>query len=315
MANNNDLPPSTPLDVRQGITDAKDIAHPLRWGILGTGNISAQWVWCLQQVPGRHDHRGRSARPGPCAGLRRSERYRRGVRQLRRHGGRVRPWTSSTSAPSPGCTRNTRCSQSKPASTSCARSRSRSTPTTPPRCTLLPRPRASCSRTPCGPASSPPSSMPGSPSRRASSAEVSLVQSDFFDPDLHIPGSGHSDSVPTPRRRESLPPVAAEAARSWNTGKARWPCSPSHPPTPNSRKSPKSSAPKDESPSNNRAIVRPGSPSAYRPPAACRHATGRATCRRRFSTSNTRCPATSECQRGTRTSTGSCTKRRRCTAA
>ena len=49
---NNDLPPSTPLDVRQGVTDAKDIAHPLRWGILGTGNISAQWVWCLQQVPG-----------------------------------------------------------------------------------------------------------------------------------------------------------------------------------------------------------------------------------------------------------------------
>ena len=48
----NDLPPSAPLDVRQGITDAKDVAHPLRWGILGTGNISSQWVWCLQQVPG-----------------------------------------------------------------------------------------------------------------------------------------------------------------------------------------------------------------------------------------------------------------------
>lgn len=49
---NNDPTPSTPLDVRRGVTDAKDIAHPLRWGILGTGNISAQWVWCLQQVPG-----------------------------------------------------------------------------------------------------------------------------------------------------------------------------------------------------------------------------------------------------------------------
>ena len=47
-----DLPPSTPLDVRRGLTDPKDIHHPLRWGILGTGNISAQWVWCLQQVPG-----------------------------------------------------------------------------------------------------------------------------------------------------------------------------------------------------------------------------------------------------------------------
>ena len=49
---NNDLPPSTPLDVRQGVTDAKDTAHPLRWGILGTGNISSQWAWCLQRVPG-----------------------------------------------------------------------------------------------------------------------------------------------------------------------------------------------------------------------------------------------------------------------
>lgn len=46
------MPPETPLDVRRGLTNAKDIAHPLRWGILGTGNISSQWVWCLQTVPG-----------------------------------------------------------------------------------------------------------------------------------------------------------------------------------------------------------------------------------------------------------------------
>ena len=48
----NDLPPSTPLDVRTGATSADDVAHPLRWGILGTGNISAQWVGCLRQCAG-----------------------------------------------------------------------------------------------------------------------------------------------------------------------------------------------------------------------------------------------------------------------
>ena len=40
----NDLPPSTPLDVRRGDTQAADVAFPLRWGILGAGSISAQWV-------------------------------------------------------------------------------------------------------------------------------------------------------------------------------------------------------------------------------------------------------------------------------
>ena len=48
----NELPPSAPLDVRRGLTDAADTAHPLRWGILGTGSISAQWVGCLKQCKG-----------------------------------------------------------------------------------------------------------------------------------------------------------------------------------------------------------------------------------------------------------------------
>ena len=43
---------STPLDVRRGLTDPKDINHTLRWGILGAGNISSQWVDCLKAVPG-----------------------------------------------------------------------------------------------------------------------------------------------------------------------------------------------------------------------------------------------------------------------
>lgn len=47
-----ELPPATPLDVRRGLTDLGDTAHPLRWGILGTGSISAQWVGCLRQCKG-----------------------------------------------------------------------------------------------------------------------------------------------------------------------------------------------------------------------------------------------------------------------
>ena len=47
-----DLPLSTPLDVRQGLTNAEDVAHPLNWGIIGSGNISSQWVKSLQPVPG-----------------------------------------------------------------------------------------------------------------------------------------------------------------------------------------------------------------------------------------------------------------------
>ena len=50
MANN--MPLSTPLDVRRGITRATDVAFPLRWGILGAGNISAQWVWALHACEG-----------------------------------------------------------------------------------------------------------------------------------------------------------------------------------------------------------------------------------------------------------------------
>ena len=49
---NYDLPFSTPLDIRLGLTQASDVAHPLRWGILGAGNISAQWVMSLQACAG-----------------------------------------------------------------------------------------------------------------------------------------------------------------------------------------------------------------------------------------------------------------------
>ena len=48
----NNLPLTTPLDIRRGLTDATDVAFPLRWGILGAGRISTQWVMCLQACAG-----------------------------------------------------------------------------------------------------------------------------------------------------------------------------------------------------------------------------------------------------------------------
>ncbi len=48
----NNLPLTTPLDIRRGLTDAADVAFPLRWGILGAGRISTQWVMCLQACAG-----------------------------------------------------------------------------------------------------------------------------------------------------------------------------------------------------------------------------------------------------------------------
>ena len=38
------LPPETPRDIRLGMTRAEDVAFPLRWGIIGAGEISRQWV-------------------------------------------------------------------------------------------------------------------------------------------------------------------------------------------------------------------------------------------------------------------------------
>ena len=47
-----DLPLWTPMDVRLGITKSADVAFPLRWGIIGAGRISAQWVMCLHACEG-----------------------------------------------------------------------------------------------------------------------------------------------------------------------------------------------------------------------------------------------------------------------
>ena len=52
MSSTDNLPPATPLDVRRGLTQASDSAFPLRWGILGAGSISAQWVESLKACRG-----------------------------------------------------------------------------------------------------------------------------------------------------------------------------------------------------------------------------------------------------------------------
>ena len=46
------MPPSTPLDIRLGLTQAAGVAHPLRWGIISASQIASDWVKCLQDVPG-----------------------------------------------------------------------------------------------------------------------------------------------------------------------------------------------------------------------------------------------------------------------
>ena len=51
-SNTDNMPLSTPLDIRRGLTSASDVSFPLRWGILGAGNISAQWVWALHACEG-----------------------------------------------------------------------------------------------------------------------------------------------------------------------------------------------------------------------------------------------------------------------
>ncbi len=46
------IPPSTPMDIRLGMTKREDVAFPLRWGIIGTGNVSRQWVLSLRGCKG-----------------------------------------------------------------------------------------------------------------------------------------------------------------------------------------------------------------------------------------------------------------------
>jgi len=41
-----------PRDVRLGLTDPDDVAHPLRWGIIGAGEISRQWVHAVKACAG-----------------------------------------------------------------------------------------------------------------------------------------------------------------------------------------------------------------------------------------------------------------------
>ena len=46
------LSPETPRDIRLGMTKAEDVAFPLRWGILGAGEISRQWALASRACQG-----------------------------------------------------------------------------------------------------------------------------------------------------------------------------------------------------------------------------------------------------------------------
>ena len=52
MENKDVLPPETPRDVRLGLTRAEDVAFPLRWGIIGAGEIARQWVLSSRHCEG-----------------------------------------------------------------------------------------------------------------------------------------------------------------------------------------------------------------------------------------------------------------------
>lgn len=46
------MSPESPRDVQLELTKPEDVAFPLRWGILGAGNISRQWVLALRGCEG-----------------------------------------------------------------------------------------------------------------------------------------------------------------------------------------------------------------------------------------------------------------------
>ncbi|MCY3812647.1 MAG: Gfo/Idh/MocA family oxidoreductase [Gammaproteobacteria bacterium] len=321
---NNDLPPSTPLDVRQGVTDAKDIAHPLRWGILGTGNISAQWVWCLQQVPGATT----------VAAAARDKDRAQAFADRHGIGTAYDSYADMVAAPDVDIVYVGTITRLHKEHTLLAIEAGKHV--------LCEKPLAvnaddAAEMYAAAKAQGvmlqdamwtrffPAVEHARFAIRAGVIGDVSLVQSDFFDPIYTIQaGPLGFGAEATPTRVVATGRQGGGAIVEYGEGKVavlsdpvvvNGSLSPSRLSTPNLPKSPRSSARSGESPCSSPATARQRSPSACRPPAACHHATGHGTYPRPFSTSNTRCPATSGCPRGSRTNTGSCTRRKRCIAA
>ena len=276
------LPPSTPLDVRRGVTDAADVAHPLRWGILGAGSISAQWVESLQAC------KGASVTAVAAREMSRAQAFADALDIPRAYDdyavmaaaddvdivyvGTITRLHKEHSLIAIEAGKHVLCEETagrerrrRPGNVRRRRGQGRHAPG----ChvdAVLPRRGTRAVR------------HRDRRHRRRLAGAVGLLR-----PDLHDPGCTARVSVPTPKSPTSPPPAYAGGGAGHRRIRRPRLCR-AHVParsTANSGKSPRSREPRDGSCSDNRDTVRPTSQSAYRHRMACRRATGPETRHRR----------------------------------